>query len=330
MPSRLLVALVALCLSLAGGCSGTALQPQAATDRTVVTDCGGPDAPYAVRNQEADGHWFAVRGGGRADADLRVTAWQLLAMLGDGSTLRSGPWRGSVKGAVKWLRAQQDDRGRIGLRGDSDWLLDHVMATWALAEATRLSSCTELVASVRAATSHLAEQLVLVRPSPGPELRLWCELLAASAAQIEALTDERGSRGFEVGAAILASRLAALPVAAPATDRERAAQWWREARAGKDVAAAVVEAWPADPLLDPLRTLYLTAAAYQFGGATWAGVTRRIERDIVRQQIRAGDERGGWPASGPFAAQNGRFGVHALSVVTLEIYYRYCRLSCWE
>jgi hypothetical protein len=330
MPSRRLVWLCALWSAVDAGCSATAqeLRPEA-TKPTVVAEVGPEMTVYPGRYREADGHWSAVRGGGRADSDLRVNVWQLLAQLGDGSTLRSGPRRLVVTDVVKWLLAEQDDRGRIRLRTDPDWLLDHAMATFALAEAMRSSSCAWLGAPVRAATMHLAEHIVVVRPPPGPELRLWCELLATSLLRIEALSDERGPRHFEVGAATLAAGFAALPEVAPATDRERAAQWLRETRAGKDVAAAVVKAWPAEPLLDPLLTLYLAAAAYQSGGATWTAVSDRIQRDIVRRQIDRGDERGAWPAAGPFAEQNGSFGVQALTITTLEIYYRYCQLGLW-
>jgi len=128
----------------------------------------------------------------------------------------------------------------------------------------------------------------------------------------------------------LRPRLAALAEVAPVTDRERAAQLLRESLAAKDVGLAVSAAWPADPLADPLLTFYLAAAAYPIGGGTWRNISRRIEVGVVRQQLRAGEECDGFAASGPFAEQNGRFGVHALAVVTIEIYYRYCRLGVWD
>src|SRR5688572_24796332 len=76
------------------------------------------------QQQEEDGRWSAELGGGRAQADLRVTTWMTLAILGDGSKTDAQAYARMLKASVNWLLAQQDGAGRIGLRADPDWLLD--------------------------------------------------------------------------------------------------------------------------------------------------------------------------------------------------------------
>ncbi|MEO0478237.1 MAG: prenyltransferase/squalene oxidase repeat-containing protein [Planctomycetota bacterium] len=78
---------------------------------------------------------------GNAAHDVGVTALALLAFLGDGSTLRSGPFKKNVKQGVAWLRDQMDpDTGLIGVKAAHDYIYDHALATLALVEAAGLSN----------------------------------------------------------------------------------------------------------------------------------------------------------------------------------------------
>lgn len=288
---------------------------------------------YSIRHQEADGHWSSVRGGGLADADLRVTAWMLLAHLGDGSTMHRGRARNSIKATVRWLLAQQDDKGRLALRADPAWLLDHAMATYALAEALRLSSYRTLAEPVQRAVVALERQWALTRPAPGVELRLWGEGLVRSLQGGEAELEVRADTGevmttTRLGADALRQFLQPLPVRAPSSQHERAAQLLRDAlRDAPGVAAAVPALWPADPLAEPLTAFYVQMAAFRAGGETWKNVSRQFEQQVMRRQIRTGDERQGFPASGAFSDANGRFGTSAVATLMMEVYYRYCRLG---
>ena len=65
---------------------------------------------------------------------------ELLAFLGSGNTMRTGPYKDNVKRAVKWLVEQQDDAsGLIGSNASHDFIYGHAIATWALCEAYGLS-----------------------------------------------------------------------------------------------------------------------------------------------------------------------------------------------
>ncbi|MBK8978871.1 MAG: terpene cyclase/mutase family protein [Planctomycetes bacterium] len=107
---------------------------------------------WLATHQDEDGHWDAddfmkhdaagapCDGPGNPVHDVGVTGLALLAFLGDGSTLRSGPFREQVKRAVGWLREQQDpDTGLIGSPNSNEFVYDHAIATLAMVEAYGLS-----------------------------------------------------------------------------------------------------------------------------------------------------------------------------------------------
>ena len=118
----------------------------------------GPDRTTAVTieralewlkdHQDDDGKWDADEfmkhdgdgpicdGAGNPVHDVGVTGLALLAFLGDGSTLRSGPYRQVVQRAVGWLRNQQDlDTGLFGTANSNEFLYGHAIATLAMVEA---------------------------------------------------------------------------------------------------------------------------------------------------------------------------------------------------
>jgi hypothetical protein len=101
-------------------------------------------------HQSIDGSWdsdgFAANCGkigsdeceGEGDAlhDVGVTALALLAFLGDGNTMRRGPYKENVTKGIKWLREQQDfETGLIGEEIHHAFLYDHAIATLTLCEA---------------------------------------------------------------------------------------------------------------------------------------------------------------------------------------------------
>jgi hypothetical protein len=269
--------------------------------------------------QEPDGRWSAVRGGGRPTADLRVTSWMLLAMLADGKTAEAtkandAAYAQSLRNGTKWLRAQLDAEGRIAFRAEPNWLLDHAIATFTLAESWRTSPLEGLDNDLRAACRALVTAIEAASPSVGHEVLLWCDWIV---------------RSFGEGAAPLRDAVAELSAPAPTTGREAAAQHLRERLSGaRGSAGRPPVAWPLALLDDPLTSLYLAAATYREGGAAWTVAGRRTEADVVRTQLRApGEHRGSWDPVGPFGAENGRFGTTAMAVLLLQIHYRTSKLE---
>jgi hypothetical protein len=103
-------------------------------------------------HQDADGKWDADQfmkhdaagsaicdGPGNGVHDVGVTGLALLAFLGDGSTMRSGPYREVIRRGVNWLRSQQQENGLFGTAASHDFIYDHAIATYAMCEAFGLS-----------------------------------------------------------------------------------------------------------------------------------------------------------------------------------------------
>ena len=119
-------------------------------------------------HQDEDGKWDAddfmkhdedgvpCDGPGDPLHDVGVTGLALLAFLGDGSTLKSGPYKDVIKNGVMWLRSQQDpDTGLIGTEASHHFIYDHVIATLALCEAYGLSKYRSLKPVAQKAINYL-------------------------------------------------------------------------------------------------------------------------------------------------------------------------------
>ncbi len=107
--------------------------------------------------------WLGAHGEGRrwsgADPEdqataLSVTSLVVLAMLGDGSTLRSGPWREPIKTGVAHIRSHQREDGAF-LPARSGDVIGHALATTAIGEAYVLSNYKLLQGNVNKALAWL-------------------------------------------------------------------------------------------------------------------------------------------------------------------------------
>ncbi|MHC5062817.1 MAG: prenyltransferase/squalene oxidase repeat-containing protein [Planctomycetota bacterium] len=79
-------------------------------------------------------------GEGHSLHDIGITGLALLAFLGDGSTMNSGPYKDVIKRGVRWLREQQDpDTGLFGTANSNEFIYNHTIATLAMIETYGLS-----------------------------------------------------------------------------------------------------------------------------------------------------------------------------------------------
>jgi hypothetical protein len=295
--------------------------------------------------QAADGRWPAKDVDIADPADVRVSAWMALSLAGEGCSLGRGGLSAQLRSTVHWLLAQQDGQGRIGLRADCDWLLDHAMATYALCEATFDSRSANAAGPVLAAVAALQREVLRMRPAPGVELRLWGELVAKSLrVRAERATKQDPppmdaerrtlAERKEAGATLLwnLERLPPLPpLDADAPVRERAAQTLRAALAVEfHEIGDVLACWPEDPVAEPLTAFYTLSAAYCSGDPSWKRLCKQVTQSVVRGQVTSGEHKGTFAPAGEFGAANGRAGTSALCVMQMEVYYRYCQLSLFE
>jgi hypothetical protein len=122
---------------------------------------------WLARHQDVDGRWDTDQfmkhdqdgepcdGAGIPVHDVGVTGLAVLAMLGQGSTMRQGPYKDALKKAVAWLKDQQQENGLIGVNASHDFIYDHAIAAFALCEAYGLSNYKLLKPVAQNAVNYL-------------------------------------------------------------------------------------------------------------------------------------------------------------------------------
>jgi len=300
---------------------------------------------WGTEAQADDGHWPAAEHGGRAVRDLRATALMSLAILADGTTMRSGAHRQIVKNGIKWIRDQQDPMGRFWLQSEPDWILDHAIATCAVAEATRLSNYRLTGATTERAFPPLIQHLQLLPVGRADaELLLWCAWGALSFEEWRLGTSEEPepklptSRAAELVAEV--RRHFPHAIASLRTDRQRAAailldQVLAEHDVATDVATDVIAAitaslrsdsWP-EADAEPLAVFYDSCAMFRQKDAPDAWLARsRTLTSRVEAQTTDGDRPGSWALRGAFGADGGHCCTTPAEFLVLTLYYKYCRL----
>ena len=300
------------------------------------------------RVQAEDGRFPALAQGSAKDvpesaADLRTTSLMTLALLADGSTLRSGPYRAQTKRAVRWLRQQQAPSGRFVVRATGGELRDHAIATWAFAEAANLSQYTilhkNLPPALTVLTSHFAKQVDATSGSRvSAELVLFAKLAAIAGAEFESKMREKGKLlNWSSGARELAGAIDRLGAKyRRESPREQAAHLMLLSL-GELESPPATKAFadqfakldlPADAS-DPWTLLLSTIAAYRVGQPNWKTMKELVKRRVVKTQT-TGDSalKGSWDPDLRAAEAPGRVELSALNLLTTIVYYRYCALSC--
>ena len=292
---------------------------------------------FLQNEQRADGSWPIVEHGGRPDATLRVQALVLLLCVSDGSNSSSGPWQAVIGRAVSWLHRAQDRRGRLGLRPDPDWLLDHAFATCALVEHARQTERQgrEIWSPALMAVGAMREQLRLQRHGITAELALWTRWTAmalAVAARTVGNAQDVVAPTLETASYQLRTALALQRVQHQESERDRAAAFLLAEVTGWQSMRLSLAPWPEDPVVEPLAAFYVLLARFRIGGSAWGPASRWAERQLVRK-FGAGELahlRHTLAPTGAFGAENGLLGTTAAGLLAVQVYYRHGRIALLE
>lgn len=309
--------------------------------------------------QSADGRWDADRHGAGVErsidgrdrrgagsrSDHGVTGLALLAFLGAGNTHRSGQYADTVDKGIAFLVERQAATG--SLAGDAEFfaaLYCHGMATIALAETVAMTGDASLreplgrairytlsmqhaatggwryAAGDTGDTSQLGWQVMALRSSrlagmPGhaqAEARAWSFLDRVSSGRFGGLATyrpgERSSVAMTAEACLCRMLLgmdAGNPAAAEAMDLL--------ARSPPNASEPNAYTW-----------YYATLASFHVGGGQWEQWNARMQAAVLSLQRQdAGPLRGSWDPDPVWGGHGGRVYSTALSVMTLEVYYRY-------
>jgi hypothetical protein len=333
---------------------------------------------WLVAHQDDDGHWDCdgfmkhdvagdpCTGPGNGVHDVGVTGLALLALLGDGSTLRSGPHREPVKKGVQWLLAQQEDGGRLGSAVANDSVYDHAIATYALAEACGLSESTILRKPLERALGHLAAHrnpygAWRYQPRDGDSdtsVTGWCVLalgsaksfgvpvdenaLKAALAHFDSCTDAAGRTGYTKAGERSARRPGDHAVRFPPERGEAMTavslfcryflgQNREEHPTMKQQEALLVANPPVWDLkagtIDAYYWYYGSYAMFQAGGKAWAEWQKHLGTAVLATQRTDGNARGSWDPACAWGEDGGRVYATAILCLTLQVYYRYGKLA---
>lgn len=305
---------------LACAIAGALLQPPATAQEPLAradwSHFQQPDGRFAdpAAEDDQDAH----------DRAVATTAWAILAMTADGSTLRTGPHRQLLRQAVQWLRNQQDEEGCFVPARDPDFISRQALANLAIAESSVLGHYATLHGPVRSGTRALLVGLQQQNRVglPADEL-LPARLLSRCVQQLpEPLRTDLEPQ--------LLAALARTSSAPPDSPRRLAAELALHRLQGKELAPARVAAiWPADLSRDPLHDLYAAILHQQQGDAAWLQSPLRLA--ALAHDARAQQEREKGTAIAPAANANGSLGhagTFAVESLVRSLWYRHCRLVC--
>jgi hypothetical protein len=304
-------------------------------------------------------------GPGNATHDVGLTGLAMLAMLGDGNTLRSGPYKENLKRAAKWLQEQQDDNGRFGTNASHDFIYDHAIATYAMCEAYGLAQYKLLKQSAQKGINYLESHrnpYSVWRYQPRDNdndisVTSWCLMACMSgeffnlqvnknavqlgATYLDQVSTPDGRHGYTKAGEGSSRQPGDHGTRFPIEKCETltAAGLFVRYFLGQDPKSTPVMNAAADLLLakppvwdektgsiDHYYWYYGTYAMFQKGGRHWQTWNKHLTAALLPHQQQEGNAKGSWDPVGVWADNGGRIYSTALSVLALEASYRYARL----
>lgn len=319
---------------------------------------------WLARNQEADGHWDMVKHGGKGGAKLSdkgncpATGLAILAFLGAGHTEKLGKYKENVRKGVAWLKTQQNyDTGFF-----CDYNYGHAIAGMAMAEAAGMSRIPETMESAQKAVDVTAAVHKKYPTSERggwsyePEQRSavvgcdmsnsgWAFMFLKSAKVAGLKVPHEAIEGVKTyldacesgkvpGDTYSGHKYSYLPKQ-PDVHRGYIAILGRLffGTPANEVEDGVK--WELDfyKLPNPQRSqqlyyyYYMTLTTFQIGGDVWKDWNEALKNSLPPTQIKGGVNDGSWDPYGWLSDEWGRVGDTSLSILCMEVYYRYQKLN---
>jgi hypothetical protein len=318
---------------------------------------------WIVRQQKKDGLW-SLKGpygdGGAQENRLAASAMALIALQGAGNTTRDGEHRANVARAWKALLKAQKPDGTFETGGmlEQHAMYAHAQATIALCEAYGLTKDPLLEEPARRALAYaIAAQMPdggwrYNPPRPDQENRgdmsvTGWYLMALKSGEMAGLpvpaaaygklsgfldavfvSDDLGygyqinpnQKFFDFRPALTAEGLLCQQYLGWQRDDPRLVAGvellLREAPIDFDYRKKNVYAW-----------YYATQVCHHMGGAAWTRWNRRMQEQLLGQQVQTGREKGSWdPANDQWGHVGGRLYMTAMCACMLEVFYRHLPL----
>jgi len=337
----------------------------------------GAGLDWLAAHQDESGKWDADQfmkhdtdgkpcdGAGNPVHDVGVTGLAMLAMLGDGSTLRAGPYKEHLKRATKWMMDHQHPNGLFGSNASHDFIYDHAIAAYAMCEVYGLSAFPVLKKTAQKAINYIETHrnpYAVWRYQPRDNdndlsVTSWCLMACESAAFfnlkvnknavkfterfLDQVSSPDGRHGYtkrgERSSRNPGDHGSRFPVAKG--EALTAAGLFCRYFIGQDpkekpvmkAAAKLVSSKPPRwdtkaGTIDHYYWYYGTYAMFQVGGSHWRKWSTNLREALLPNQQVEGNLAGSWDPVGVWGEQGGRVYSTAMSLLALEGYYRYSRL----
>jgi hypothetical protein len=306
---------------------------------------------WLSKQQQSDGAWHlgGYDGGANVESPTSATGMALLAFLGAGQTHLQGKYRGEVARGLAWLLQAQSDDGDLRGRDNSNAAMyAHGQAAIALCEAFLMTGDDKLRTPAQNAidfivaaqyddggwrykpynparpmegdTSVLGWQLMALQSARAARLNVPPETLELAGQFLDRVQSDGGSRY-----AYLASRR--YPSAAMTAEALlcRIYLGWDHSHYGLSEGVRYLSNKHRPEVNAPniYYWYYATQVMHHYGGKPWDAWNERMREILVRTQRVRGKNAGSWDPKGPHAGSGGRLYSTALSVCTLEVYYRH-------
>jgi uncharacterized membrane protein YhaH (DUF805 family) len=308
---------------------------------------------WLADHQSQDGRWdvdgFERPGeqcGGRGTAtneDVAATALSLLAFLASGHTHESdGPYRQTVKKAVKWLVAQEKN-GKGDLRGPGN-MYDQGMAAIALAETYGMTHDPYLrpvveraVAFIISAQSKATGGWRYFPDDPGDTSVFGWQIMALRSAAMAGVPVPR--EAFDRAAKYLANvgggengGLYGYQDKRPSPAMVAEGMFARQLLGHRPAEPMMIESaaflrkrLPTAKEINLYYWYYGTLALFQHQGESWSAWNKSMREALLPLQDKKSPNDGSWPPQGQWAT-GGRVVQTAMAALCLEVYYRYLPL----
>jgi len=314
------------------------------------------DFPLTCKKGTCDG------AGTTSDYDMGVTGLSLLAFLGAGHTHKTGKFQPVVKNGIHAVLSRQGPDGCFGARkGKTHWIYNHAICTLVLAETFGLTSDDALHDPLRRAVDFLLRcqnpgsgWRYGVRPgNSDTSCTAWAVMALKSAkvagldipptafqgarAWLDRVTDEayyktgyttKGDSGARLAGAKRFHPLEAMTAAAVACRIFMGLSPKNpKVLGGGFLIKQNLPKWDIrGGTIDMYYWYFGSLAMFQLGGAYWKAWNPALKNALVPTQIRKGCANGSWDPVGAWGSVGGRVYSTAMSVLSLEIYYRYARV----
>ena len=308
---------------------------------------------WLIAHQSGDGSWSLQyrnsecgaecdHEGREGDYQPAATGLALLSFLGAGYSHRAGPYQAELRKAIYYLitRIEYDESGEVGnLAGISEHAMyNHGIATLALCEAYQMSNDTDLEKPVRALIQYTVKAQHDVggwgysAATPGD--------LTISAWQVMSIKSAH-SAGIRVPSDVMRRFDRFMD-----TQQSAAGAFYGYRGPGKQAGTTsmglllrMYRGWfRTDPRLlegmnylektgvsttDVYFNFYATQVFFHQEGPAWTKWNQEVRDFLVKTQAQRGHEAGSWSMTDSFSKVGGRLYCTCMSILTLEVYYRY-------